>query len=103
MSPPCVADWDGKDNGGATAKGVTKTQINVVMPGGPLQLEKGITGLIEHFNNLYEFYGRKLNLEFLTTDEFVSQLNPTQFAAYAEQIDTEMDAFAVLSPGWWTG
>lgn len=98
MSPPCVAYWDGEDNGGATASGVTDTQINIVMPGGISQIVKGIGGLINHFNERYEFYGRQLNVQFLETEEFLSQLNPSQYATYAEEIDTEMDAFAVMSP-----
>jgi uncharacterized Zn-finger protein len=99
MSPPCVAYWDGEDNGGATSKGVTKTQINIVVPGGLAQLGKGIGGIVNHFNTRYEFYGRKINLKFLTTQEFVSLLNPAHYAAYVEQIDTEMDAFGVITAG----
>lgn len=98
MSPPCVPYWDGEDNGGATAQGVTETQINVVMPGGIHQIVKGVAGLVAHFNERYEFYGRELNVQFLQTEEFLSQLNPAQYAAYAEEIDTEMNAFAVMSP-----
>lgn len=98
MSPPCIAYWDGKDNGGATSKGVTKTQINIVMPGGIGFLVKGTAGLIDYFNTRYEFYGRKLNLQYLPTGEWLELLNPSQYASYAEQIDSEMDAFAVLSP-----
>ncbi|MEQ4210106.1 ABC transporter substrate-binding protein [Actinopolymorpha sp. B9G3] len=99
MSPPCVAYWDGENNGGDTTKGVTKTQINLVVPGGLAQLGKGIGGIIEHFNSRYEFYGRKINVQYLTTEEFVSLLNPAQYGAYAEQIDTEMNAFGVITAG----
>jgi hypothetical protein len=98
MSPPCVAYWDGDDNGGATAKGVTAEQINIVMPGGIGFLLKGPGALIDYFNSRYEFYGRQLNLQYLPTGEFLEGLNPSQYAAYAEQIDAELDAFAILAP-----
>jgi len=83
-SPPCL-DWNGTDNGGATAKGVTKDTITVAwretdMGGGSnndkLKQEardKGLTdteedkvrsrdALLEYFNTHFQLYGRKVKL-----------------------------------------
>jgi hypothetical protein len=62
QSPPCVPYFFEGDNGGATAKGVTKDQIIVATGGdwGPNDVE--MIALEKYFNSRYEFYGRKIKL-----------------------------------------
>ncbi|HEX7166289.1 MAG TPA: ABC transporter substrate-binding protein, partial [Acidimicrobiales bacterium] len=81
-SPPCIA-WQG-DNGGATARGVTASEILVtarilnekgfqqtlaLLAGAeitdrPEDVERTIAALAAFFNKHYQFYGRKLNMKF---------------------------------------
>ena len=81
-SPPCV-EFSG-DNGGATAKGVTPTEIHVAfrvlnekgfeqtlaslagaqLSDSPDDIKRTITALAEFFNKRYQFYGRKLVFDF---------------------------------------
>ena len=83
-SPPCV-EFSG-NNGGATARGVTATQINVSIrrtlignvgelveqfTGGKVQInetqadvERTARVLTDYFNRRFQFYGRKINLVF---------------------------------------
>jgi hypothetical protein len=58
QSPPCVPYWEG-DNGGATSKGVTRDQINIVVPNWDANMHPALQTF---FNNRFEFYGRKLRL-----------------------------------------
>jgi len=82
-SPPCF-QWSGTANGGATAKGVTATDIVVSVRidaflGGltdalakaagarelkedPKVVERTLDTLVEFFNRNYQFYGRKIRL-----------------------------------------
>jgi hypothetical protein len=81
-SPPC-AQWDGGDNGGATARGVTATSIKVTMRDAGLpdlgsliaqfsgvndyvsnaaEAERTIRVMLDYFNDNYEFYGRRIEL-----------------------------------------
>jgi len=69
QSPPCVAFWDGEDNGGATYKGVTADTIRIAVPwqeAGPGQgatdRTPELVALETFFNDRFEFYGRKLQL-----------------------------------------
>ena len=58
QSPPCVPGWRG-DNGGATSKGVTATEIRIAMPA----WDEFIAATLEnYFNARYEFYGRRLRI-----------------------------------------
>jgi hypothetical protein len=93
QSPPCVNFWEG-DNGGATAKGVTRDEIRVAVPwmsdtafGAP-QLET----LASFFNARYEFYGRKLRLFDLGR---IANNAAAQRAA-AQKAANEFGAFAAL-------
>ncbi len=58
QSPPCVPYWEG-DNGGATYKGVTGSEIRVAMPD---YAEGRDRALEAFFNSRFEFYGRKMRL-----------------------------------------
>ncbi len=121
-APPCVPKWSGAkpwvskggrtftDNGGATARGVTATSIRVVfyLPAEQdvaKQLEHfgvldgadgtlaGIRQLVEMSNNLYETYGRKVEVvPFLATGNGRS---PSAARADAVRV-VEMGAFASL-------
>ena len=62
QSPPCIAYCKG-DNGGATAKGVTRDSIYIAVPT-PENSQAQYTALVNFFNNRFQFYGRKLVLEF---------------------------------------
>ena len=73
----CVPAWTGTDNGGATAKGVTKDEVRIgittgqgsCVPSGPLAPDFADTDCAEahdlkvwqvYFNDRFEFYGRKM-------------------------------------------
>jgi hypothetical protein len=64
QSAPCVAYWVG-DNGGATAPGVTATEITaLVNPAsiGDANANRVVKDLQAFFNRYFEFYGRQLHL-----------------------------------------
>jgi hypothetical protein len=81
-SPPCIA-FSG-DNGGATSKGVTATEIKVSyrslnekgfqqtlaalagasLQDGPDDIKRTVSALAEYFNKRYQFYGRKLVVDY---------------------------------------
>ncbi|MEY2475626.1 MAG: hypothetical protein QOG87_941, partial [Actinomycetota bacterium] len=81
-SPPCIA-FTG-DNGGATSTGVTATEIKVSyrslnekgfqqtlaalagasLQDGPEDIKRTVQALSEYFNKRYQFYGRKLVMNF---------------------------------------
>ncbi len=93
QSPPCVPFWEG-DNGGATWKGVTRDEVRVVMASnydfdGDDDTSRAI---LAHFNNRYEFYGRKIiPLELPSSGEN----EPTaKMMANAAAADEELRAFA---------
>jgi hypothetical protein len=67
QSPPCIAYWSG-DNGGATATGVTRDAVYIVVPT-PESAENKYTALANFFNNRFQFYGRKMVLEFCETNK----------------------------------
>jgi hypothetical protein len=68
QSPPCVPNWSGGDNGGATSPGVTRDTIDIAVPN---QDGSNYNNDIEYaaaqsyvtfFNKNFNFYGRKLVL-----------------------------------------
>src|SRR5438067_2140729 len=60
QSPPCVPYWSG-DNGGATAKGVTRDEVRVIMATPPVSA--AVTAALQSFfNRRFEFYGRHMNI-----------------------------------------
>lgn len=85
-SPPCVSYWEG-DNGGATAKGVTATEIRIAC-GSHCEFVEAMVG---HFNTRFEFYGRKL-VVFDNDTGFES--SPEKLVALADRAIDEIDAFA---------
>ena len=118
-SPPCLT-FSG-DNGGATFKGVTATDITVAirelegptageifaqLSGEPVisskeAVENTIMALAEYFNSHFQFYGRKINIQF-----FKGQGNGSsellgggkeQALSDAVHVSQEMGAFADLS------
>jgi hypothetical protein len=118
-SPPCVT-WAGGDNGGATSRGVTATDINVTIRmteiGNIAELVKQFTGgrvqvnetpddvirtaqvLTEYFNRNFEFYGRKIKLKFFDGqgDLAAEALGGGQALAQADAVNAaqQQDAFA---------
>ena len=64
QSPPCVPFWQG-DNGGATAVGVTREKIYVVVPT-PNGFTQEYAALANFFNKRFEFYGRKVVFQYCT-------------------------------------
>ena len=120
-SPPCVT-FDG-DNGGATARGVTEDEILISArmsdePGfqdtlanladadisdSPEDVRRTIDGLIDYFNERFEFYGRDLRVEYYTgqgsaTDELLGS-GREQAQADALTVAEDIGAFAELNAG----
>jgi hypothetical protein len=62
QSPPCISYWSG-DNGGATARGVTSDSVYIAVPT-PENSEMQYNALAKFFNDRFQFYGRKIVLEF---------------------------------------
>jgi hypothetical protein len=116
-SPPCVA-FSG-DNGGATYKGVTPTEITIsarlaglpdfsAAPGDsgpaatfaikPEDIKRTIEGLAEYFNSRFQFYGRKLKIVFFDgKGNFTTELQgggQEQVEADAVKAAEEIKAFA---------
>jgi len=71
-SPPCVFEIFKGDNRGATAPGVTATEIRVAVPIPSVDsMDREIVeALIAHFNRRYEFYGRRLNPVFVEANPY---------------------------------
>lgn len=118
-SPPCI-EFSG-DNGGATSKGVTATEIIVafrvlesggleqagaVLAGGGINdseedIDRTADAYIEYFNNTYQFYGRKIRLVRYNGkgDALAETLGGGQEAANADAlvVGQEINAFADLT------
>ncbi|HEY1829952.1 MAG TPA: hypothetical protein VGG38_06900 [Acidimicrobiales bacterium] len=119
-SPPCMT-FSGS-NGGATSPGVTGTQINITyrVPqdsesfqqtlqqiGGAdisdttADIERTITALATYFDNHFQFYGRKLNIEYFTGQgsETNELLGTGQQQADADAVTAaqQLHAFAELN------
>ncbi len=91
QSPPCVPHWEG-ENGGATARGVTRDEIRVAIRTSDDELSRIQRALQAFFNRRFEFYGRRITLV-----PFRVQDNVTiaQMQADAQRAD-DLDVFAVL-------
>lgn len=120
-SPPCIA-FSGS-NGGATYKGVTDTDVVIAVresPGGgfqdalataagaaisdsPEDTKRTLQGLADYFNANYQFYGRKIRLEFYSGqgDPLKEVLGGGQEGAEADaiKVSDQIGAFADLSAG----
>lgn len=68
QSPPCVPFWSG-DNGGATYKGVSATEIRIAVPDNLYYLPAWES----FFNKRFEFYGRKLRFVYVGAGTLVEQ------------------------------
>ena len=120
-SPPCIA-WEG-DNGGATAKGVTPTEIKVsarilnekgfqqqlaTLAGAeitdqPEDVKRTMSALAEFFNKHYQFYGRKIALNFYNgkgsgTTELLGG-GQAEAEADATTVAEQIGAFAEINGG----
>jgi len=89
QSPPCVPFWKG-DNGGATWKGVTATEVRI----GIWEDKPEIRLLEQFFNERFEFYGRKLT--FVLGDASPEGDGPDGMRIDAALFD-ELNVFGVAS------
>jgi len=119
-SPPCVA-WGGGDNGGATAKGVTADTILVSyrvlnekgfqqtlaelagasLSDTPETIQNTISAFAEYFNERFEFFGRKIQVQFYdgqgsNTTELLGK-GRDRAEADATKVAEEIGSFADLS------
>jgi hypothetical protein len=119
-SPPCIS-FSG-NNGGATSPGVTANQINVTYRitsdsesfqqtlaslGGAnivdttADIERTINALATYFNNHFQFYGRKLNIEYFNGQGSITNelLGSGQQQADADAVTAaqQLHAFAELN------
>lgn len=129
-APPCVPAWNGDrpwvdaggtehaDNGGATYQGVTEDEITVVyyVPSAqdlfstaaalgvldpPEVMAEAAQQYVDAYNDMYELYGRKVNLvRFEATGDGV---DPTAARSDAIAVATDMDAFASIGGPAQTG
>jgi hypothetical protein len=88
QSPPCVPYWDG-DNGGATYRGVTATEIRIAQAS---DLDS-MAGVVNFFNKRFELYGRKFTL--VPSSEHHS-CDPAEERAAAQ---TEVEDLRVFASG----
>jgi hypothetical protein len=114
-SPPCAATFTG-DNGGATAPGVTATEIRMVVSGGPEgwvdqklsssatnpQDENGTSRTWriyqEWLNSHYQFYGRKLRFYAMDLNAPATATNPDDAKrAKVTDMKQKVDPFAVTT------
>jgi hypothetical protein len=113
LAPPCVPVFNG-DNGGATAKGVTGDTVTVAyyVPRPGSDAQAALQGLVDTpeataqtrtdftqvMNEVYELYGRKVNL--VQVDASGEANDPVAAKNDAVKIAEEIDAFAAISgPG----
>ncbi|MGQ0431273.1 MAG: hypothetical protein ACT452_02565 [Microthrixaceae bacterium] len=118
-SPPCIA-FSGS-NGGATAKGVTDKEIKVAfrvlnekgfqqtlaelagasLSDSPDSINRTVEALADYFNQHFQFYGRKMKIEFYNgrgsnTNELLGK-GREQAVADAIQVASDIGAFADMS------
>lgn len=100
QSPPCVPFFKG-DNGGATWRGVTGTEIKVAVgnpadstTGRPLFSAENLKAYETFFNRRYEFYGRQLRLiPFTPARAAATAVDMTNDAV---KVDKEIGAFGAV-------
>jgi hypothetical protein len=94
QSPPCVALWEGGDNGGATSKGVTRDEITIAVPAFDGQLSRAQRAYETYFNKRFELYGRKLRLvPFKPAPDYTTGDKMQGDAVF---VDEQVNAFASL-------
>jgi hypothetical protein len=104
QSPPCVSYFFEGDNGGATAKGVTRDEI-VIAYGelGQPKLGDEEKAYEKYFNSRFEFYGRKLKLVPFTPGATSCQgcysggPDPTVDSTAAVMVGQQIGAFAAVN------
>jgi hypothetical protein len=76
-SPPCKFEIFHGDNGGGTSSGVTGSEIKVAFPltSADNGQEETINSLVNHFNQRYEFYGRRISPVFVVGWPFDNAAN----------------------------
>jgi hypothetical protein len=119
-SPPCVA-WAGGNNGGATAKGVSKDKVIVSfrvlnekgfqqtlaelagarLSDTPQTIQNTISAFAEYFNQRFEFYDRKIEVAFYpgqgsNTNELLGK-GRDKAEADAVRVAEQIGSFADLS------
>jgi hypothetical protein len=64
QSPPCIASWDDRrGNGGATAAGVSGTEIRVALPrAGSNSTWPALRPLVDFVNTHFQLYGRRITV-----------------------------------------
>jgi hypothetical protein len=110
--PPCV-QWTGTDNGGATARGVTKDKVVVIswlgqedpatrsaltsarLNDDPAKVKRAYEALFKYSNQHYQTYGREVVFEELNASG--SSESDEAMTADAVKIATEKKAFAVFA------
>lgn len=99
QSPPCVPYFDPKkDNGGATAPGVTRDQITVAIPTQFFENTAIPPLLVDFFNKRFELYGRKLVLRGFSPSGCAGGVpSPDKQRADAIAVQEELAAFASLA------
>jgi len=127
QSPPCIASWPEADkgNGGATTRGVTKSEIRVAINKPTLDDEATkdyLDRLFAFFNSRYQLYGRHLRLvpslgetavdpsvahataqAFLATEAFAAVVKPADDSAVAHELaknDMLSVSFQRISGRW---
>ncbi len=110
FAPPCVPEWKGGDNGGATYQGVTKDKVIIAeyipQTGGDLaallqglldpreQVEQTQEAYRRMFNDLFETYGREVVI--VPVEGSGSAGDETAARADAIKVAEEIGAFASL-------
>jgi hypothetical protein len=105
LSPPCIAFFDG-DNGGATAKGVTRDEIRVVFielcsNGTPETIKDydssndEFGSLVRYLNERFQTYGRRVHAWWYEKE----CLGEAGQRALMREIDERIDPFAVINLG----
>jgi hypothetical protein len=99
QSPPCVAAWPdaAKGNGGATARGVTRTEIQVALPADGFYSQQGglYEPVVDFINSHFMLYGRKFVIK-----PFTARMNAGSHAVEEQAADARtvlgMRPFAAL-------
>ena len=94
QSPPCVPYWSG-ENGGATAKGVTRDEIRIA---DPVAWHVPMPVFETFFNTRFEFYGRRMRIIDTGAGSVIGAQDPEQERAAAVETDSR-NVFASLAYG----
>jgi hypothetical protein len=98
QSPPCIASWDAAaGNGGATAPGVTGSEIRVALPD---EVSPVHAALVSFFNSHFQLYGRKIRLVYPYTSGGSATAPDPQEEHAAAQAAVAAHPFAGLSWGF---